>query len=173
MSIHYRDIVAQISQLNIIHRIYIHRAASENGIYFGQLPILEYVSSHDHCAQSELAETLQVSAPSIATSVKRMEKTGLLKKTADESDLRYNRISITAKGLDLARKCRSAFDTLDTRMFEGFSAAECEEFSGYLERMISNVATDEFKNRTMLALINTVTVEKQQHIEQEEEESHD
>jgi len=173
MGMDYRDIVAQIGQLNIIHRIYIHRTATENGIYFGQLPILEYVSSHDQCAQSELAETLQVSAPSIATSVKRMEKTGLLKKTADENDLRYNRISITEKGLDLARKCRSAFDTVDARMFEGFRAEECEEFSGYLERLIANIATDEFKNRTLLDLINTVTVEKQQNTEQDEEEIHD
>jgi len=169
----YRGIVARISQLNIIHRIYIHRTAMENGIYFGQLPILEYVSSHDQCTQSELAETLQVSAPSIATSIKRMQKTGLLKKIPDENDLRYNRISITEKGLGLARKCRSAFDTLDMRMFEGFSVAECEELSGYLERMIDNIATNEFKNRTLLALINTATAEKQQHKEQEEEEIHD
>ncbi len=173
MDIKIRDIVDRIGQLNIIHRIYIHRAAAENGIYFGQLPILEYVASHGQCTQTELAETLQVSAPSIATSVKRMQKTGLLKKAADESDLRCNRISITEKGLDFARKCRSAFDTVDARMFEGFSAAECEELCGYLERLIANIASDEFKNKTLLALINTVTAEKQQHNKQEEEESHD
>jgi MarR family transcriptional regulator, organic hydroperoxide resistance regulator len=169
MDIKLRDIVDRIGQLNIIHRIYIHRAAAENGIYFGQLPILEYVSSHGQCTQTELAETLQVSAPSIATSVKRMQKTGLLKKVADESDLRCNRISITEKGLDLAQKCRSAFDTVDARMFEGFSAVECEELRRYLERLIANVATDEFKNKTMFALINTVTAEKQQHCKQEED----
>lgn len=173
MDIRLRDIVDRIGQLNIIHRIYIHRAAAENGIYFGQLPILEYVTNHGQCTQAELAETLQVSAPSIATSVKRMQKTGLLKKVADESDLRCNRISITEKGLDLGGKCRSVFDTVDARMFEGFNAAECEELCGYLDRLISNVASDEFKNKTLLALINTVTAEKQQHNELDEEESHD
>ncbi len=173
MKIDYQGIVARIGQLNLIHRIYIHRVATENGIYFGQLPILEYVSSHGQCTQSELAETLQVSAPSIATSVKRMQKTGLLKKTVDESDLRYNRISITEKGIDLARKCRSGFDTVDARMFEGFSVEECEKFSGYLERLIANIAAGEFENRTFLALINTAAAEKNQHVKQKKEEYHD
>ncbi len=173
MKVNFRDIVGRIGQLNIIHRICVHRAAAENGIYFGQLPILEYVASHGQCTQTELAETLQVSAPSIATSVKRMQKTGLLKKAADESDLRRNRISITEKGLEFAQKCRAAFDRLDARMFEGFSAEECEILCGYLDRLIANVATDEFKNKTMFALIDTVTSEKQMHHEQEQKENHD
>ena len=168
----FREIVRRISQLNILHRIYIHRAAADNGIYFGQLPILEYVTTHDHCTQVELAEMLQVSAPSIATSIKRMQKNNLLEKVADASDLRCNRISITKKGLELSQKCRIAFDTVDAQMFEGFSLTECEMFCGYLDRLIANIATDEFKNKTMFALINTMTAEKKLHDDKEEEEIH-
>lgn len=168
MEIDFRNIVFLIGRLNIIHRICVHRAAVDNGIYYGQLPILETIIEHNRCTQTELAETLQVSAPSVATSVKRMQKAGLLKKVADESDLRCNRISITEKGLEFAQHCRSAFDKVDARMFEGFSAEECKTLYGYLERLIDNVATDEFKNKTMLSLINTITEEKQRQQEGEE-----
>ena len=170
MEINYRFIAGRMGQLNLIHRIYIHRAAAENGIYIGQNPILEYLSAHDQCTQKELAETLQVSAPSIATSVKRMQKTGLLKKVADDSDLRCNRISITEKGSELAKKARTSFDAIDSRMFQNFSAQECDQFCGYLNRMIQNIESEEFKNKTMLALIDTMATEKKRLSGQKGEE---
>ena len=169
MGINYRAIVGHMSQLNLMHRIYIHRVAAENGMYLGQLPILEYLCAHDQCTQKELADTLQVSAPSIATSVKRMQKTGLLKKVADETDLRCNRISITKKGKELAENSRVAFDAVDARMFQGFSPQECNQLYGYISRLITNMESDEFKNKTMFALIDTMTAEKKRLIEQEGE----
>nr|WP_319487654.1 MarR family transcriptional regulator [uncultured Caproiciproducens sp.] len=165
-----RSIVARLGQLNIIHRIYIHRAAAENNIFFGQLPILEYVEKHDRCTQRELAEQLQVSAPSITTSVKRMQKTGLLQKAADENDLRCTRITITEKGKKLSQQSRRAFDAVDARMFVGFADEECEQFRGYLNRLIANIATDEFKGRNMFSLIVTMTTEKKLHSANEGED---
>lgn len=160
MKTDYHTIAARINQLNLLHRIYIHRAAVKNDIYFGQLPILEYVDGHDRCTQRELAETLQVSAPSIATSIKRMQKTGLLKKEADENDLRCTRISITKKGREQTRRYRSVFDAVDKHMFNGFKEEECEQFYGYLNRLVANMATDEFNGRTILSLMATMTNEK-------------
>lgn len=164
-----RSIVQSLGYLNILRRIHIHRAAAENNIYFGQLPILEYVEQHDGCTQRELAEQLQVSAPSIATSVKRMQKTGLLEKTPDQNDLRCTRITITAKGRKLAEKSRMSFDEIETRMFVGFTEEECEQLGGYLNRMIGNILTDEFKGRSMYSLIVTMTNEKKQRSEKEGE----
>jgi len=160
MKTDYHTIVARMGQLNLLHRIYIHRAAAKNDIYFGQLPILEYVDKHDKCTQRELAETLQVTAPSIATSIKRMQKTGLLKKEADENDLRCTRISMTEKGREQTLKCRSVFDAVDEHMFNGFEEEEREQFYGYLNRLVANMATDEFNGRTILSLIATMTNEK-------------
>lgn len=173
MEINYHSIAGRIGQLNILHRIYIHRAAAEYGVYFGQHPILDYLSEHDQCTQKELAEMLQVSPPSIATSIKRMQKTGLLKKATDESDLRCNRISLTDKGRELFLKSRAAFDAVDARMFQNFNTQDCDQFCGYLNRMIANMESDEFKNKTMLALIDTMTAEKKRLNEQKGEEIND
>lgn len=169
MKIDLRSIVQSLGYLNILRRIHIHRAAAENNIYVGQLPILEYVQQHGGCTQRELAQQLQVSAPSIATSVKRMQKTGLLEKTADVDDLRCTRITITEKGKKLAEKSRLSFDEIEARMFVGFTEEECRQLSGYLSRMISNILTDEFKGRSMYSLIVTMTNEKKQRPEKEGE----
>ncbi|QEY35818.1 MarR family transcriptional regulator [Caproiciproducens galactitolivorans] len=155
-----RFIVGLLGQIHILHRIYVHRALSATDIYFGQFPILEYVEKHEKCTQRELADTLQVSPPSIATSVKRMQKTGLLEKENDENDLRRTRISITEKGRAQMNQCRRAFDMIDLQMFEGFSEEETALFKEYLSRVIANLTTDEFRGKTMFSLIQTMTNEK-------------
>lgn len=169
MELDFFRITGQMAKLNLLHRIHIHRAAIENESYFGQLPILEYVIDHNQCTQRELAETLQVSAPSIATSVKRMQKTGLLKKETDQKDLRCTRISITEKGREQAERCRRAFNQVDANMFAGFHQKECEVFYGFLNRMIQNLASDEFKDKTMFSLMETISNEKKLHSEKKGE----
>lgn len=160
-------IVRKMNRLNVLHRIYIHKQVSQNGLYFGQPPILEYVWDHDQCTQCELADFMQVSPPSIATSVKRMQKAGLLQKTMDKDDLRYNRISITEKGKELASKCREDFDKIDGQLFDGFSEQEREQLCGYLDRMIQNMATGEFADKTFFSLI---AEEKKLHDQRTKEE---
>ena len=94
----FRPIVGKLNQLNLLHRIQLHRKISNCGLYMGQLPILEYVLQHDGCTQVQVAQMMHVSPPSIATSVKRMQRSGLLKKTMDEADQRRNHLSVTEKG---------------------------------------------------------------------------
>lgn len=160
MPINLRAIICRIKKLNILHRIYTQRAAAENGLFFGQLPVLEYVSDHDRCTQTEIAENLQVSAPSIAISIKRMEKNGLLKKVRCANDSRTNRISITAKGLKFASKCRITFDAIDARMFSGFTAKECDDLCRYIDRLIANMDTAEFRDKSIFSMIDTIKKEK-------------
>ncbi len=153
MEISFLDIARKMNTLSILHRINIQKQASKNGLYFGQPPILEYVTNHNQCTQREVADFMKVSPASIATSVKRMQKAGLLEKMADDSDLRYNRLKITEKGKELTNKCRKDFDKVDAQMFSGFSNEECEQLYGYYERMIKNLSTDEFADKSIFSLI--------------------
>ncbi len=141
--ISYRDIVKKLAILFSIHSYYIHNASSSCGLYKGQLPILEQASMNENCTQKEIAETLCVSPPSIATSIKRMEKAGLLEKTADENDLRNNHIKLTDKGRELTNNCREVFNGIDEKMFNGFTSEECEQMVLFFERMINNLVTEE------------------------------
>lgn len=149
------DIVSRMNRLDVMRRIYMNRAAAECGVYHGQPSILNYVEQHDRCTQCELAENMQVSPSSIATSVKRLQKAGLLQKIADVDDLRCNRLRVTPKGKDCAEKCRGTFGQLDARMLAGFSQEEMEQLCSFLDRMTDNLADEELKNKTMMALVET------------------
>lgn len=146
-------IVGKLNYLNLLHRIHIHRKISKYGLYMGQLPILECVMNNEGCTQVQVAQAMRVSAPSIATSVKRMQKAGLLKKAMDEADQRCNRLSVTEKGKQLALSCRKEFDFIDNQMFQGFTSEECQQLGGFLDRLIANLATGELKDSSMFSLI--------------------
>ncbi len=142
MALTYFEIIDRMNKLNIIHRMNIQTEAYKNGLYLGQLPILEYIRKNNKCTQRELANFLKISPPSIATSVKRMQKAGLIEKETDETDQRYSRLSITKKGIEISEKCRTQYDQIDAQLFAGFSEKECETLYDFFGRMIKNISKD-------------------------------
>lgn len=149
----YREIVGKLLQLNALKRIQTHRAASEIGLYDGQMPLLELLEQEGCLTQKALAGRLHVSPASVAVSIKRMQKSGVVDKIPSTDDLRYNRIRLTEKGRELTRRTRALFDQLDDEMFAGFSAAECEQLYGYLCRVTQNLAKEDLEGADMMTLI--------------------
>jgi len=137
------EISGRLTSLHLLKRISMQKEMTEMGLYFGQLPILECIKRNENCAQREIADKLQVTAASIALSTKRLQKAGLIKKDADKDNLRCNRLSITEKGLEVTEKGRKIFDTLDIKMYQGFSEEELDELYNYLNRIIINLTGDE------------------------------
>lgn len=171
MKMELRKIIHRLNKLALLHRLQIHKAANANGLYFGQPPILETIKEHNNCTQKQLADILQVSPPSIATSIKRLQKQEFVQKIVDEDDLRCTHIVITEKGMKCCEKFKKSFDEVDRQMFKGFSETECEEFYNYIERLITNLSIDEeYKNQTFFSLIEK---EKNLHKLHEEEEKDD
>ena len=142
MSLTYFEIIDRMNKLNLIHRINIQTEAYKNGLYLGQLPILEYVRKNNKCTQREVANFLKISPPSVATSIKRMQKAGLIEKETDENDQRYSRLSITKKGMEISEKCRANYDDIDAQLFAGFDEKECETLYSFFGRMINNISKD-------------------------------
>lgn len=149
----YREIVGKLIQLNALKRISTHRAASEIGLYDGQMPLLETLERYGCLTQKALADRLHVSPASVAVSIKRMQKCGIVDKLPSEDDLRYNRVMLTEKGRDLTRRTRELFDHLDEELFAGFSEEECEQLYGYLCRMTHNLAKEDLEEADMMMLM--------------------
>ena len=93
-----KRIVEYLHRLELIRRMRIQCMLKGTDAHRGQGPILDYIEQHPGCTQADAAEAIGISAPSIACSVRRMEKAGLIKRTADECDLRRNRLELTEKG---------------------------------------------------------------------------
>ena len=146
MAVDYRMLVWRFMRNDLVRKILSRRILDAAGLQRGRLPILEVIQQKDGCTQHEIAELLHVSPASIAVSLRRMERDGLLQRSTDETDQRCRRIRITDAGRATAQTCRAGFDALDKRMFSAFSQEEAETLGHLLDRMFDGVAGDEFRD---------------------------
>ena len=89
--------------------------------------------------QKELADRLHCAPPTIAASLKVLERQGYVERRTDEKDSRRNRISITQKGRDAIRTAMDGFRRVDEYMYHGFSPEERELVYGFHRRMLENL----------------------------------
>lgn len=134
------ELAARLRKVQLLRRIWIQKAQSDAELYFGQLPILEYVREHDGCTQAEIAESLCVTPASISTSTKRLQKSGLLTKTTDPDNLRCNRLSITEDGRARCENNRRMVDRIHIRMFQDIPPEELAAFERTLNKILRNMA---------------------------------
>lgn len=130
-------------RLECVKRFTMHNMLKDSGVYFGQPPILDFLEKNGVCTQNELAKALEVSPASIAVSIKRMQKNGVVEKIADDNDLRCNRISLTEKGREMTKEMHRKFDQIDKIMFADFDENELSALKGYLDRVYNNLSSSE------------------------------
>lgn len=130
-------------RLECVKRFTMHNMLKDSGVYFGQPPILDFLEKNGVCTQNELAKALEVSPASIAVSIKRMQKNGVVEKIADDNDLRCNRISLTEKGREMTREMHRKFDQIDKIMFTDFDENELATLKEYLDRIYNNLSSTE------------------------------
>lgn len=140
MSNLYKDAVKRMVKVTLLHRYAISTALSGMNIYRGQPEILEYLSKHGDCSQRELADFFGVTPASIATSLKRMSKAGLIERTENENDRRTNRLRLTRKGNEVCKAGKKECDKVDKAMFSGFSDDEITAFSNMLSKIAENLS---------------------------------
>ncbi len=134
-----RYLVKEIITLTVTHRYRVGKAASSLGLYFGQPAILEYILQNNYCTQKELAAHLHISPASVATTLKRMEKAGFIKRIDDEKDSRKKQLTVTKNGEKALSEFRAICDETDSQLFVGFSDDEKEQLMGYLKRLNANI----------------------------------
>ncbi len=121
------------------HRNIVDARFREKGIYFGQPPILKYLSEHNDATQKEIAEFLHISPPSVATSLKRMEESGLVVRLENKKDARRNTVKLTKKGKELQDFAENTFMRIDDIAYKGFTEEEMDLMVNFIERMNTNL----------------------------------
>ena len=158
-----RDEYADLPDLfHIVSRMYrnsIKKVFTANGLDELSSPKILYILRHyAHnmtLSQKEIADIVGIAPPTVAVSIKRMEKTGLLQKIPDKNDLRRNCVTITEKGLDLLKKYEKSRDEITKCMFADFSDHELNAIREILIKMAGNMENFEVRapaiNMTALA----------------------
>ncbi len=89
--------------------------------------------------QKELADKLHSAPPTVAASLKVLERQGYVERRTDQRDTRRNRISITPKGRDVIAQSMDAFRQVDGHMYHGFSPEERALTNQLFSRMLQNL----------------------------------
>jgi DNA-binding MarR family transcriptional regulator len=137
------EIAWKIRDIQHCHQLCIQSVLARYDLHFGQPRILHVVMEMDGATQNEIAVRLGVSPASVAMSIKRMQKAGLLEKTGDEKDLRINQIRLTQKGHMVQKESLMEVISADKKMLNGFTEDEIRLFNGFLNRIYENLNNTE------------------------------
>lgn len=124
------------------------------GVYQGQHRILMEISKNQYCSQKEIAISMKVSTATIAIALKKLEKSGYIKKIVNAEDNRINQIVITNKGAEIVKDSEIIFDEMDNKTLANFSDEEKNILNEYLNRIEENLLHIE-KNSKIVNKIKT------------------
>ena len=142
MKYDYNDLESLFRAISHMYHNCIRKEFEKREINHANHPPILFILKHESgniASQKDIADKLGISPPTVAISIKRMVKVGLLQKVADESDLRRNFITLTEKGKRLVEESELVFDTIDQGMFRGFSQDDREQLKSTYLRIISNL----------------------------------
>ncbi len=126
-----------------MHHNYLRNEFEKRGLREASHPhilfTLRYKTKDKMASQKELSDALRISPATVAVSIKRMEKSGLVRKVSDRNDLRRNLITLTEKGEKLVDESAAVFGEFEKRMYEGFTENEKTQLKHFYLRIIQNL----------------------------------
>jgi MarR family transcriptional regulator, transcriptional regulator for hemolysin len=119
------------------------------GFAISYLPVLRALAMAGRpLSQTELAQAAGVEQPTMAETIARMVRDGLIQREADAEDRRSSRISLTRLSRARFPKARTVIVDSEREAMAGFSAAEKVLFRDLLKRVLANLeSSDEPKRK--------------------------
>jgi len=138
-----KHLVWEIIKIAREHRKTVEKRICSLGIHPSQHHMLMCIAKNGACTQNSIAEAMEISAATVAVSLKKLEKGGYIERHSSRSDNRSNVIALTRKGEDVVEQSGLLFEEVDEKMFAGISLEEQEKLHGFLEHIITNIKTME------------------------------
>ena len=103
-------------------------------------PILKELSISEGMTQTELAELMRITAPSMSVNLQKMENSGFLTRRTDDADLRHIRLFLTDKGRDVAKKADREIALSEDALVNMLSQDEHRELRRLLIKILESQA---------------------------------
>jgi len=101
--------------------------------------VLAYLSRQDGMTQSQLAEELDLGKVAIGGLIDRLEKSGLVRRDADASDRRVNRVFLEPKSKQLIARMRKVSHRMNEEILSGLPDERLESTAVTLDAMKRNL----------------------------------
>ncbi|MDX2142192.1 MAG: MarR family transcriptional regulator [Rhodospirillaceae bacterium] len=132
-------------QLGLLNRLYDRRlqeALAPLGVAPGQFPALMMLFQKDGLTQAELCRRIGVEQPTMANTLARMERDGLIRRETDAGDKRRSFIFLTAKIKERQDAIVNQARTVAGFAVTGLSAAEQDTLFALLGRLADKLKPD-------------------------------
>ena len=113
-----------------------------HGVSPAQYPILLHLWREDGLTQHQLCDLVGIEQPTMANTLKRMVRDGLVRKIQDDNDRRKVRIRLTRKAVNLEETLNRSADEVLATAWSGFTTTGRDAFYALVRRMISNLEQD-------------------------------
>lgn len=114
----------------------LHERIRPLGLAPGQFMTLLELWNGDNLTQKELVQRLDVEQATIANTLARMERDGLITRHANPDDRRAQLIRLTDKARLLEREAIAAAEATNAEALDGFTDAERDAFVAMMTRAI-------------------------------------
>lgn len=136
------DKVPELGLMGVVMHRVINRAKGmyqEFDLNASQAGILFSLHQSSAMSQKELAESLNMTPPSITSTIQKMEKGGYIRRKADEKDQRVLRLSLTEKGESCIQSVKQVAEQMRKLIFYEMSEEEIQQFRKFLLRINENL----------------------------------
>lgn len=106
------------------------------GLAPAQFMVLLELWREEGLTQKDLVGRLDVEQATMAATLARMERDGLIERRPDQADARARRIQLTVRARALQEPALAAAKSVNERALAGFSEAECEVLLSGLRRVV-------------------------------------
>jgi len=134
-----KSIIHQLILFAIKHRKILQNYLDETGVYHAQRRLLMEIAHCSNVSQIDIARAMDVSAATVAVSLKKLEKGGYINKEIDEGDNRLHQITITEKGQKVVEQSKQIFELTDRKVLEGFTDEEKSTLYSLLQKLNANL----------------------------------
>jgi MarR family transcriptional regulator, organic hydroperoxide resistance regulator len=109
------------------------------GLTTAQVAVLSVVAGAEEVSQREVARELGVNESAVTGMVARLERAGLLARSANERDRRAWILQLTIEGKAALRRAARAFTRVNEALEEALDPAEVADTAAHLDRIVQVV----------------------------------
>ena len=134
------ELVISFIRTDKLHKSLVEMKMSDLNIHRSQHMMLRCINSFEEPpTQKQISEKLDISAATVAVTLKKLEASGYITKVTCDGDSRCNKVSVTKKGIDILLKGKEIISKIDEDTIRGLSDEELAIFSGCLLKIQDNL----------------------------------
>ena len=115
---------------------------AQHGVLPGAYPVIAWLMHLQEATQTELSRLIGIEQPTMAITLRRMERDGIIERSPDPDHGRKSLVKLTARGRRLRDVISAAAHDVQKVASKGLTNAELEEFYRLVDLMTENLSDE-------------------------------